>query len=511
MKLDGITPATQQTLVLAIALGLAACANRADDPLEVTKGTVLRNATIVNTRDGSLASGMRIVIDDGKIQRITASTTVRTSGPAVSVDASGKYVVPGFLDMHTHAMQAADSDPSYWPLLIANGVTGIREMGGSAVLIKRAKKLNADRAAGLVLAPEIVAIPGEIFVGRVAVPDVAVEQVRQQKAQGADFIKLVNSSREVTLAILAEAGKQGLGVTGHLPPAVSAQEASNAGWRSVEHLGAGFGLLLGCSTDEAKIRTAILRGEGAKPPFPPTYISNPLLYSALDAPFYRRIAQTYDEGKCQSLAQVLAKNETWQVPTLLRLRTMEFSGSASYRADPNLIYVDKTTRALWESMGKQYADQLAPDAAAAFQAYYGLQQRLTQLLKRNGVKMMAGSDLGGIWVIPGFSLHQEFRELATAGLSPLDVLQTTTLNAAEFLHREATLGTVEQGKNADLVLLDANPIVDVANLARIAAVIVNGRYLPRQALDKMKNGVAEAYALQPLKNLSAATDPTHVH
>ena len=133
------------------------------------------------------------------------------------------------------------------------------------------------------------------------------------------------------------------------------------------------------------------------------------------------------------------------------------------------------------------------------------------MLKRNGVKILAGSDLGGIWVIPGFSLHQEFHELANAGLSPLEVLQATTLNAAEFLHRETTMGTVDQGKDADLVLLDANPIVDVANLDKISAVLVNGRYFPRQSLDKMKIGVAEAYASQPLKSLSAATDPTHVH
>ena len=511
MKTFKITGVTQQVLAVAISLGLAACANRGNDTHEVTNGTVLRNATVVNTRDGSLAPGMTLVIDDGKIQRITASSTVRTSGAAVSIDATGKYVVPGFLDMHTHAMFAADRDPNYWPLLIANGVTGIREMGGSAALINRAKTLNADRAAGLVLAPEVVLIPGEIFVGRVASPEAAAEQVRQQKAEGAGFIKIVNSSREVTLSILAEARKQGLGVSGHLPPAVSAEEASNAGWRAVEHLGAGLGILLGCSTDEAGIRSAVLRGVGAKPPFPPTYINNPLLYSALDAPFYRRIAQTYDEGKCQSLAKVLAKNETWQVPTLIRLRTMEFSGSKLYRTDPNLVYVDKRTRALWEGLGKQYADQLSPDAVTAFQDYYGLQQRLTKLLKRNGVKILAGSDLGGIWVIPGFSLHQEFHELATAGLSPLEVLQATTLNAAEFLHRETTMGTVDQGKDADLVLLDANPIVDVANLDKIAAVLVNGRYLSRQALDKMKIGVADAYASQPLNSLSAATDPSHVH
>ncbi len=98
------------------------------------------------------------------------------------------------------------------------------------------------------------------------------------------------------------------------------------------------------------------------------------------------------------------------------------------------------------------------------------------MLKQNGVKMLAGSDFGGIWLIPGFSLHQEFHELAASGFSPLEILQMTTLNGAQFMHREATMGTVDEGKNADLVLLDANPIKDVANLDKIAAVVLKGKY-----------------------------------
>ena len=115
-------------------------------------------------------------------------------------------------------------------------------------------------------------------------------------------------------------------------------------------------------------------------------------------------------------------------------------------------------------------------------------------MKRNGVKMLAGSDVGGAWVVPGFSLQQEFHELAAAGLSPLEVLQTTTLNPAEFLKRQASMGTVEEGKNADLVLLDANPIDGVDNLGKISGVILKGRYFSKTALDKLKSDVAAAYA-----------------
>jgi len=113
--------------------------------------------------------------------------------------------------------------------------------------------------------------------------------------------------------------------------------------------------------------------------------------------------------------------------------------------------------------------------------YFDKEQTLPKLLKTKGVKMLAGSDTSTIatWVIPGVSLHQEFRLLAAGGMSPLEFLQMTTLNGAEFLHREATMGTVEEGKNANLVLLDANPIVDVANFDKISAVVLRGKYFSK--------------------------------
>jgi imidazolonepropionase-like amidohydrolase len=149
-------------------------------------------------------------------------------------------------------------------------------------------------------------------------------------------------------------------------------------------------------------------------------------------------------------------------------------------------------------------------AVSTLHQFYTLQKKVTKLMKQNGVKMLAGSDLGGIWVIPGISPHQEFRELAAAGLTPLEVLQMKTLNGAQFLGREAAMGTVDIGRNADLVLLDANPIEDVANLNKIAAVVLNGKYLSEVALDKLKSDVAAAYAGQSVEHLSTVLDPSHV-
>jgi hypothetical protein len=502
----------QAARLLAIALGacvLASCASHGGPAATVSSGTVISDVTVVNTRDGSLSAGMTLVIAGGKIQRIVASP-VGVTGEARAVDGGGKFVVPGYLDMHTHALPMAVKPQSYWPALIAAGVTGVREMGGSADLIKLARAINADSAAGKLDAPEILAVPGDILVGPMSAAQ-AAQRVQQQKAMGADFIKLASGNHDGTLAALAEARRLGLTLSGHLPVAVTAQEASDAGWRAMEHLGSGMGIVLDCSSAEAEVRRSILAGQGAPPAPTPMAIVSPMLFRALDAPFYQKVMDGYSEDKCAALARRFVKNGTWQVPTLIRLRTAAFSDAGEYRADPNLMYVDRATRALWEQLAQQYAAKVPAPAASTFRQYYAMQQKVVGLMARHGVKMLAGSDLGGIWVVPGVSLHQEFAELAAAGLPPLQILQMATLNGAEFLHREADMGTVEAGKDADLVLLEANPLADSGNLSRIAGVVLKGRYLDQGALARMKAAAAAAYASQPAQGADAAIDKAHVH
>ncbi len=491
-KMKSLSKPLSSVAAVAISLVLASCASPGVEPLEVTKGLVVRNVNIVNTRDGSTSSQMAVVIEGGSIRKIAPDRAIRTSGTVQTVDGSGKYLVPGFLDMHTHAMAAADQPITFWPLLIANGITGIREMAGSPEVIKRVSQLNADSAAGRVDAPEVLLVSGPLVAG-IPAPAIAIAQVQQQKAMGAGFVKIVAGSRDVILAVLAEAKAQGLGVAGHLSLGVTAIESSEAGWRAIEHLGAGMGILLDCATDAANIRQAIVSGGGAQVPFSLAAVVSPLRFRALDAPFYQRIMDTYNEAKCQEVSRAFVKNETWQVPTLIRVRTMAFSDDQGYRTDPNLAYIDKGRRALWEGLAQQYSSSVPAPAATIFRQYYSLQEKLTKSMKQSGVKMLTGSDLGGIWVIPGFSLHQEFKALAAAGLSPLEILQMTTLNGAQFMNREASMGTVDEGKNADLVLLDANPVEAVANLDRIAAVVLKGKYFSKDALDKMKSDVASAY------------------
>ncbi|MES2582340.1 MAG: amidohydrolase family protein [Pseudomonadota bacterium] len=502
------------TAAAVVTTFLTACAVPVE-VVSVSSGTVLRNVHVVDTRTGSLTRDAAVIIEQGKIRRVVPNAWVQTSGNAMVIDGGGKYLVPGYLDMHTHSLPAAVFQKApHWPLLLANGVTGIREMAGAPPLIAAAKQINAARAAGTLDAPEVLQIPGPpVIIART--PEDGVAAVRQTKAMGGDFVKVLGALPAVIPAIVQEARAQGLGVAGHLTPGMGAVATAATGWTAFEHLGGGWGIPLDCADDEAAIRSDLLAGKGATmpSPFPPTYPISPFVYSAGDAPFMQRYRDSYNNTKCEAVTKALVEKGTWQVPTMVRLRTMTNSDNAAFRNDPNLKYVDPTTRGLWNKLSKDFENLQPASAATSFRnSYAPFERTLKQLHQHGGAsRILVGTDVGGIWVIPGFSLHQEFREFARAGFTPLEILQATTLNAARFLNRESSMGTVEANKNADLVLLDANPVTDVANLSGIAGVFNAGKYFSKSDLEALKAGVATAHAAAPLRDPSTVIDTSHKH
>lgn len=483
-------------MVLATGVALAACGGD-DDDIIVSDGVVIRNASIVSTADGSVTTGKTIILSNGKIDAITGDS-VQVAGSAQSVDATGKFVVPGFLDMHSHAMDKAGEATKPWPLLIANGVTGIRQMDGSPAMIAQARQLNVDSAAHRIDAPEVLVIPSDIFTGlqgQTAAAGAAF--VDQKLADGADFIKVVGGNRAAVLSILAQAKAKGSYVAGHSVPALPAGDAVDAGWRVVEHLGANFGFMLDCATEAGALRQTLTTSSPYTPPITEpaklaSYLLNPrALDGAAYAPIFQKILDTYDANACAALVNKYAAAGTWHVPTLIRLRTQSYGNDPAYVQSAQLQYVDKKTRAIYAATGPAFAAQ-GPAVAATLEAFYRLEEKLVKALDTAGVPMLAGSDEGT--QVIGFALHDEFRLLAAAGLSPLKVLQMTTSNGARFLNREATMGSVDIGKNADLVLLDANPVEDVANLGKIWSVVLKGKVFTAADLAKLKADVAMAYA-----------------
>lgn len=494
-------------LIGALAAGLLLAAPAAGQQ----GGLALTHVTVVDTTDGSLRPGQGVVIRDGRIAEVADMDGLVLDPGLTVIEARGQYLVPGYLDMHAHGLlppeghveaedhshaEGAPSDQSvYWDLMLAHGVTGFRQMSGSAAMIEAAQAVNAARAAGGLNAPEVLSVPGEMFLGQAATPADGVAFVQARIAEGGDFLKLFAGRPDVVRAILAEAQAQGFPVAGHLPPLLPSDEASRLGWDAIEHLGGGWGLLLDCARAAPAIRERLAQAPAGPQQLPPTFILNPQLYIGnATAPVYQGVLASHDPALCDGLADTFVQNGTWQVPTLIRLRTMNEGGAVQFREDPNLRYLDPETRALWQRLGAEFTATVTPETRATLEAFYALQRDTVGRMHGRGVRILAGSDLGGIWVLPGLGLHQEFRELAQAGLSPLAVLQATTLHAAEFLGRSADLGAVAPGRVADLVLLDANPLEDVANLAAIGGLVLQGRHVPREALAAMLERVAEAQA-----------------
>ncbi|WP_405771910.1 amidohydrolase family protein [Streptomyces sp. NBC_00080] len=465
---------------------------------------LLRSATVVDTRDGTLTRETDVLVRGGNITEVGLNIDVKGIQGLQTIDARGLYAVPGYNDMHGHPLgQSLRHQTRDLKLLLAHGVTGFRQMSGSIKLLRD----RADGALGLPESgPALLATPGPLLITplNAATEEQAVATVREQYDAGADFIKVAMVTPDVFFAAQAEALRLGLPIVGHLPAGIDVLKASRLGMKSIEHLGPGVGLFACCSTE----RTHVEQGAGGRaaikvPPFKLPFMEqimgrvvkklvvNPINRSNPDeVKRLRRAADSFDEDLARKLAERFVADGTWQVPTLIRVKTQQLCDDPDFAEDPALRLMDPGTVKGWKKAAAKFSEFPA-ETRATFRTLYEQQLRLTGIFDEAGVPMLAGSDCSGAaWVVPGRSLHQEFDELGSAGVSPLRVLQMATLRAAEFLGRTATMGTVAPGRNADLVLLDADPLESVQNLHRIAGVVRAGRHYSSADLTALKERAA---------------------
>jgi imidazolonepropionase-like amidohydrolase len=289
-------------------------------------------------------------------------------------------------------------------------------------------------------------------------------------AAGADFIKVYSKlPHDAFVAALEEAKHVGTYAVGHVPLSTTVAEASDKGMRSIEHL---TGVAIDCSRDAAAIRAdGVAR-------------MNEMGNAAPVAVQADRILATQDSATCAALIAHLARNHTWQTPTLTVLRSNANRDDAQFTNDPRKRYMPPAVIQSWRT-GNGPLRVRTPEGFASARRLFQRDLELVRAMNTAGVPILAGTDVLNPYVFPGFSLHDELALLVDAGLSPAGALRAATLNPAIFLNTTDSLGTIEQGKRADLVLLDANPLADIHNTQKIRVVVLNGRLYERAALEEM--------------------------
>ena len=382
--------------------------------LDVSKIAFVNANVIAMKVDNEIQEGMTVLVRDGVIEAIEPANDIDIPNDYLKVDASGKYLLPGLADMHTHASLEKD-----FFLYLANGVTTVRHMWGSSTILDLKKSFEE----GTLLGPKIYSAsagfeeppsywPGTNLLNSVQEVD---DLVKAQKSAGYDFIKVYeNLSEEMYDALLTAAHRHGIKAIGHVSPRVGLEKALSSKQASIAHI-AGY------------LEYAAKDGSG---------LGNPSNYEM-------------DIAKLREIISKTVQANVWNCPTLT-ITTRNASQKAQLETNPNLKYVSPNMRSWFNAPGSGLTSWDS-------EAYMVHKRIVIDELNKAGAKMILGVDTGLRYLLPGFTVHEELENFVQAGLSPYEALKTATINPAEFLENETEYGTISEGKKANFILLDAKP------------------------------------------------------
>src|SRR5467141_4832117 len=402
-------------IVLVFSEPLHAQKPAADDLL------VLNNVTVVDVRTRALQAEQTVILERHQIASVGPSKSAKYPRNAPSVNGRGLFLIPGLWDMHVHLVFGdwfPGAQDISLPLFVANGVTGVRDMGSELDVVQGWRN---EIEAGRLIGPRIYT-PGPMLDGpkprfpsslAIATPEDAHRAVADLKRRGADFIKLQSLiPRDAVFAISEEAKKQEIPFEGHVPDAVRASEMSAAGMKSFEHL---IGIFEGSSSAEDDL----LKGNKTE----------------------GRFLATYNSGRATTLAAILAKNQTWQCPTLVWERGGNLIDASDFSKDTSVKYVPASWRdKTWKRFTQEITQGYGADDLAIRKRFLEKELEVVGMLHESGVPFLAGTDTpAGVHIFPGYSLHEELQRFVSAGFTPLEALQTATINPARFFGIEDQL------------------------------------------------------------------------
>ena len=425
--------------------------------IEKDREVVFKSVNIVPMDRESIIQNQSVVVKNGKIQSIGASKKIKYNKNALVINAKGKYLMPGLAEMHAHVPPIDDLEPMKEVLLLfaANGITTIRGMLGHPKHLELRKMINSSE----IISPRFFTSGPSLSGQSVQTQEQAIQVVKDEKQAGYDFLKIhPGLSKDNFDAMVRTANEQNIPFAGHVSFEVGVWKAIEAKQQTIDHMDAFV--------------------EGLTPGIEKMTEEETGLFGMF-------VADKADITLIPKLMKALRDNNVWVVPTqALAERWFSPARTAeSFRSDPEMKYMDSKTLDNWVKAKKNLESNPKYDREK-IDNYIKLRRKLIYECNRNGVGLLLGSDAPQIFNVPGMSTHHELQYLVDAGLTPYEALKTGTINAGVF-YKTAEMGVIKQGANGDLVLLDANPLTDIANTQKIEGVLVGNRWMNRDTLTEM--------------------------
>lgn len=457
---------------LALAIGVHMPAREFDSKPVDTVITIIDDVTVIDPRTGSALPHQAVVIEGNRLRYVGPLAAAPAISNARRIAGAGKFLSPGLWDAHVHTFKL--SPQLHFPLMLANGVTALRDMGdgcswsGNLHCKPEVHSWRKHIAQGTMLAPRqaatasyhVEAIGDDEQPGTAAIVRQGADLLTALKARGDDLVKLQfddHADAAHYKAIVAQANRQGMRAAGHLPFSVDLLDPQLGSLHSVEH---DTGLLPQCSTLGRQ-------------------------FDGRDRSKAMLLARA-DDKRCAAVLDHMAKRGTAYTPTHVASIGQDWLLlSGAYRDDGRVRYVAAPQRWMWRLYASMSVSGTDAADRAPLQAYYRASLKLTQRAQSHGVILLAGSDAMDPYVVHGFGLHDELGQLVLAGLTPAEALRAATWNPVRHLGFERDFGTVETGKMADMLLLDANPLDDIRHLQKMDTLFYDGKIYGRKDLDAM--------------------------
>lgn len=459
------------TLLLAFIFSISSSSCKKTESADLA----IQNVSVIDATGADTKTEMTVLINGNQIYKIEKTSKTKIADNVKVVDGSGKFLIPGLWDSHIHPyMEDKPIDVighKFISIYIANGITSVRVMLGSPEQHQMSEEIASGKLMGprMLIASPLAAgpAPGRSDSSGVYNAEKGRQFVQESFHAGADFIKVGSYlPPDAYFGIANEAKLLGIPFTGHLPYSISGIEASDVGQHTLEHQ---FSILIPCSGIEEKITANLMD-------VIPTNENRLKIYANID----------YDEQKARKLFTHFKENKTYVCPTVVVWHEFANLDKELLFSDPRLNYMPSDIRERWMFTYENFASD---EVKADIRKMNSKTRFIIGEMNEFGIKILAGTDNGIPFVFQGFSLHKELELLVECGLTPMQALQAATINAAECAGRLDSLGTVEEGKIADLILLEENPLVSIENTKRINSVFYNGKHIDRSKLDEILHNI----------------------